>query len=95
MYLFRKTYQYAEKCKVKDKKNLKKEKTSSYDGDILENSVGRDVPIVLHEKAGLICLFLVGILCIVLFKGNRGIVAYLKRHRSNAVLVNDLCAISL
>ena len=74
--------------KDKKKKSTRRKKHPVIDGDILENSIGSDVPICnFMKKPGLICLFLVGILCIVLFKGNnRGIVAYLKRHRSNAVL---------
>ena len=74
--------------KDKKKKSTRRKKHPVIDGDILENSIGRDVPICnFMKKPGLICLFLVGILCIVLFKGNnRGIVAYFKRHRSNAVL---------
>ena len=54
--------------KDKKKKSTRRKKHPVIDGDILENSIGRDVPICnFMKKPRLICLFLVGILCIVLF----------------------------
>ena len=56
------------KSKKEKKKKSTRKKHPVKDGDILENSIGRDVPICnFMKKPGLICLFLFGILCIVLF----------------------------